>query len=244
MNIYVYSDESGVFDHLHNDYFVFGGIICFSTKERNDNARKYSHVEKVIRESGKYPEDYELKASNITNAEKGKIFRSLNNVFKFSVSIREKALNFSIFNSKRHKQRYLDYAYKLVLKKCFETLIKQGYLNPDDVDYIYVYADEHSTATDGKYELRENLLNEFKFGTFNFEWDKYFDPIFPRLKDVCLQFADSSRDTLVRAADIVANHCYHIALGNGGTVKEQRNMFSFLLPDTVVVEDGCDYFKK
>ena len=27
MNIYIYSDESGVFDKEHNDYFVFGGLI-------------------------------------------------------------------------------------------------------------------------------------------------------------------------------------------------------------------------
>ena len=27
MNLYVYSDESGVFDCEHNDYFVFGGVI-------------------------------------------------------------------------------------------------------------------------------------------------------------------------------------------------------------------------
>ena len=25
MDIYIYSDESGVFDYLHNDYFVFAG---------------------------------------------------------------------------------------------------------------------------------------------------------------------------------------------------------------------------
>ena len=27
MEIYVYSDESGVFDKVHNELFVFGGLI-------------------------------------------------------------------------------------------------------------------------------------------------------------------------------------------------------------------------
>ena len=27
MNIFVYADESGVFDRIHNDVFVFGGLI-------------------------------------------------------------------------------------------------------------------------------------------------------------------------------------------------------------------------
>lgn len=34
MNIYVYSDESGVFDKEHNDYFVFAGLICIGTNEK------------------------------------------------------------------------------------------------------------------------------------------------------------------------------------------------------------------
>lgn len=34
MDVYVYSDESGVFDSVHNDYFVFGGIIFFDKKTK------------------------------------------------------------------------------------------------------------------------------------------------------------------------------------------------------------------
>ena len=34
MNIYIYSDESGVFDKEHNDYFVFGGLIFWEQKTK------------------------------------------------------------------------------------------------------------------------------------------------------------------------------------------------------------------
>ena len=51
MNIFVYSDESGVFDKAHNDYYVFGGIICLGKEKRDDWARKYAHVESVLRKS-------------------------------------------------------------------------------------------------------------------------------------------------------------------------------------------------
>ena len=34
MNIFVYSDESGVFDNKHNDFFVFGGLIILGTEEK------------------------------------------------------------------------------------------------------------------------------------------------------------------------------------------------------------------
>ena len=55
-NLYIYSDESGVFDYKHNKYFLFGGLICFSPKERDRTIRKYAHVETVMRQSNKYEE--------------------------------------------------------------------------------------------------------------------------------------------------------------------------------------------
>lgn len=85
MNIYVYSDESGVFDKEHNDYFVFGGLILLGTEEKENWARKYSSVEKTLRTNKGVADDYELKATQITNKEKGKLFRSLNGCHKFGV---------------------------------------------------------------------------------------------------------------------------------------------------------------
>ena len=87
MNIYVYSDESGVFDKKHNDYFIFGGIILLGTKEKELWARKYSHIEKTLRKSKGVDADYELKATQISNKEKGKLFRALNNCYKFGVIV-------------------------------------------------------------------------------------------------------------------------------------------------------------
>lgn len=74
MNIYVYSDESGVFDKEHNDYFVFGGLILLGTDEKDTWSQKYSHVESIIRVNKGVTHDYELKATHISNKEKGKLF--------------------------------------------------------------------------------------------------------------------------------------------------------------------------
>ena len=76
--IYVYSDESGTFDYVHNDYFLFAGLIFFGQDEKEIGARKYSHVEKLLRGSRLG----EMKGSNLSNAKKGKIYRSLNNHYK------------------------------------------------------------------------------------------------------------------------------------------------------------------
>ena len=211
MNIYVYSDESGVFDKGHNDYFVFGGLILLGTKDKENWSRKYSGVEKILRANKGVATDYELKATQITNKEKGKLFRSLNGCLKFGVVIREKALLDRIYLSKKDKQRYLDYAYKIAVKRAFESLIQEGMINPDDVERLYFYVDEHTTATNGRYELQEALEQEFKLGTYNYRYDTYYPPIFMKMKDVQLEYCNSESKLLVRAADIVANKIFYLA---------------------------------
>lgn len=117
----------------------------------------------------------------------------------------------SIFSVKKSKQRYLDFAYKISVKRKFEDLIKRGIIIPNQVEGIYFFVDEHTTATDGKYELREALEQEFRFGTYNWNYSVFFPPLFPNVKTVDVCFCNSSKVTLVRAADIIANKIYYYA---------------------------------
>ena len=245
MNLYIYSDESGVFDSNHEDYFVFGGLICFGKEQKEILSRMYSHVENVLREN-KQPQNKskELKASNVSNAQKGKLYRGLNNAYKFSVVIKLKSLNQNIFENKKHKQRYMDFAYKMVLKKCFQTLILYGKIKPNEIENIVVYVDEHTTATDGLYELKENLLREFKIGTFNPTYQTYFDPIFPKLGSLDVQFCNSSTNILVRAADIIANHSYRKVTEGKGSIKTVKNTFVLYMPSNQRGLIGLEFFDK
>ncbi|WP_239763065.1 DUF3800 domain-containing protein [Mammaliicoccus sp. I-M35] len=207
MNIFVYSDESGVFDSYNEKYFVFGGLI-FLDKESKENAnRKYINVENIIRKHNTYVSS-ELKATALTNKDKGKIFRSLNRYIKFGVVIDLKRINKDIFEHKKNKQRYLDYAFKIGLKRAFQQLIADGIIIPAKVKNLNIFCDEHTTATNGIYELREGLEQEFKCGTFNYSFNKFFPPLFKNIDSVDLNFCDSNKKTLIRSADIVANKVY------------------------------------
>lgn len=217
MEIYVYSDESGVFDKKHNDVFVYGGLIFLKKQDTADCARKYLAAEAAVRK-GVYGAGEELKACRITNKEKGKLYRSLNRTIKFGVIIHQKSVLDRIFLSKKDKQRYLDYAYKIGLKRAFEQLIREGSIEPDKVKGIHVYSDEHSTATNGRYELEQALEQEFKLGTYNIQYDNFFPPIFNDLNRINLYFCASDKVTLIRASDIIANRIYYMAL-NGQTEK-------------------------
>lgn len=233
MNLYVYSDESGVFDKEHNDYFVFGGIICVGTEEKELLSRRYSSVEKVLRKKKGVSSDYELKATQVDNTEKGKLFRSLNKSYKFGVIIREQNVLDRIFKSKKDKQRYLDYAYKIAVKRAFEHLIQTGVINPNEVERLYFYVDEHTTATNGRYELEEALEQEFKLGTYNYNYNyaTYYEPIFKNMKDVTLEYCNSASKLLVRAADIVANKIYYFAKNEKrNELKQLSNMHVIYLP--------------
>ncbi len=210
MDLFIYSDESGVFDKVHNEIFVYGGLIFIGEPQRDEYARRYLAAEKVIR-GEKYADGSELKACHITNKEKGKLYRSMGGAIKFGVIVNQKNVLDRIFLSKKDKQRYLDYAYKIGLKRALLQRIKAGQIDKN-VDNIFVYNDEHSTATNGRYELREGLEQEFKLGTYNMQYDKYFPPLFESMGGIHLEFCDSQKVTLVRAADIVANRIYFMAL--------------------------------
>lgn len=125
MNIYVYSDESGVFDKKHNDIFVFGGLIILGNNSKEEWSRKYSAAEKVLRNKKECGKSFELKATNVTNGEKGKLFRSLNNCYKFGVIINQNKVLNNIFDCKKSKQRYLDYAYKIAVKRALDMKLFQ-----------------------------------------------------------------------------------------------------------------------
>lgn len=230
MDIFVYSDESGVFDVVHNKYFVFAGVIFIGEAEKRNAERKYIHVEEMIRGVEGIPKGKEIKATTVSNTSKGKLFRSLNNVLKFGVVIEQENITPEIFNNKKSKQRYLDYAYKIAVKKCFEHLLKKSAFNSREIENIYFFIDEHSTATNGRYELQEALEQEFKIGTFNLQWNHFYAPIFPTMDKVKVKYCDSSSKALVRAADIVANRLYYETRIGERYREKNRNFFIITLP--------------
>lgn len=230
MDIYIYSDESGVFDKAHNRYFIFGGILFLSKEERDVCSRKYIKAENDVKNSAQLAKNQEAKASVIANRHKSKLFRSLNNQYRFGVIVdQQKVLN-RIFASKKDKQRYQDYAYKIVIKRLFEKLIREGIIIPEEVETLTFYVDEHTTATNGRYELREGLEQEFRSGTYNYQFSKYFPPIFPTLKSLNLQYCNSGKNALIRSADIIANKIYYLAHTQEGYSANEKDLFVIRLP--------------
>jgi hypothetical protein len=227
MDLFIYSDESGVFDKEHNEIYVYGGLIFLGKEQKDIYARKYIAAEKVLR-GQKYTADEELKACRISNKEKGKLYRSMNGAIRFGVIVNQKNVLGRIFQSKKDKQRYLDYAYKIGLKKALQKMIADGIIDKDSIGDIHIFTDEHTTATNGRYELREGLEQELKNGTYNMQYDKFFPPVFESMGGIELFNCDSSKVTLVRAADIVANRIYFMALNRN--IEKLEGIYLTTLP--------------
>jgi hypothetical protein len=227
MDLFIYSDESGVFDKEHNEIYVYGGLIFLGKEQKDIYARKYIAAEKVLR-GQKYTADEELKACRISNKEKGKLYRSMNGAIRFGVIVNQKNVLNHIFQSKKDKQRYLDYVYKIGLKKALQKMISEGIIEKNSIDNVRVFTDEHTTATNGRYELREGLEQELKNGTYNMQYDKFFPPVFETLGGIHLANCDSSKVPLIRAADIVANRIYFMALNRN--IEKLEGIYLTTLP--------------
>ena len=133
MDLFIYSDESGVFDPKRYDFFVFGGLIFFSSSEAEDASRVYQHAEKVVKQRDGLSDDCEPKASNLTFGSRYKLFRSLNHFHKFAVVVHQKRVLSQVSQDKKTKQRYLDYVFKIAVKRKFESLLRSGAIVNQDV---------------------------------------------------------------------------------------------------------------
>jgi len=236
MNLFVYSDESGVFDKYHYQYFVFAGLIIPHTVNKEMWARKYSSAEKSINSDNKYG-DKELKASKISVKDKNKLFRSLNQCYKFAVIVDQSKLLDELFASKKDKQRYLDYVYKSVVEQAIYDLADRGEIDLDEIERVIFNVDEHATATNGLYELHEILEQEFILGTFNYDYSRYYPPILPNANEVEVHFCNSATNLLIRASDICANKVYFCAVNDKlDGLDSAMNLFVMRMPDVEMQE--------
>lgn len=211
LDIYVYTDESGVFDKKHETIYVYGGVIFLTPEDKENSGRRYISTETALRKSHSNYRKGELKASRLENRHKASLFRSLNGEIKFSIVVNIGRVHDRIFCEKKSKQRYLDYVYKVGLKKVLQRLVADCKIETTEVDTISIFTDEHSTATNGKYELREALLNEFKYGTFNQDWNIFYPPLFEKLSNLTVEYCNSAKKSHIRMADIIANRAYYLA---------------------------------
>ncbi|WP_322960175.1 DUF3800 domain-containing protein [Mycoplasmopsis cynos] len=213
MHLYIYCDESGVFDKNHNNFYVISGYIFLNQSEISKAVAKYDSIEKDIRKIKKIPNEQEIKASFLRRDFKSKrrLLNSLNNYTKFAIIIKLQEVIEEIYNHKRDKQRFQDYAFSRGIKEVLLKLKNNKILNLDEIENITVNFDNRPIASSGKYDLKTSLLKELHDGKFNINWDWFIPGILKNLKNIKLNYLNSKNNYLIRASDIVANSVWHKA---------------------------------
>lgn len=208
--LFVYIDESGTFDKVNYDYFVYGGILVLGEKAKTDLIHKQQKLEKIIKRKLSIAPTDELKASRLNlKIEKRFIRLSTDNVVRFAVVIRQKKLHEYVFNTKHDKQRYLDFALKIAIKRALQQCFRKNIYQKEHIDSMVVIVDEHSSSTSGKYNLYQTINAEFRTGVYNPEWNHLYPPVFSKdFPEIQVNYVDSAKTTLVRVADITANWVY------------------------------------
>ncbi len=100
--------------------------------------------------------------------------------------------------------RFLDYALKRLIKVTFRGLIKDGVLDPNKPIKLIFNIDEQTTKTNGYYNLRDGIIEELKYGIYNFNYDKIHEPIVYSDLQVKVNYQKSDKSYLIQAADLVA----------------------------------------
>lgn len=211
MKLYVFADESSVFDHAHNDLFVYGGIIVLGKHNYDAIVNRHQSLERRLRrEDPSLKNKPEIKAAYLNLKQRKRLFNlQAPQCVRFGVVIDQQKVYEQIYQTKQDKQRFLDYALKRGIKHAIESANMSGLISKEDINGISIVVDEHSTATSGKYTFEETVDEEFRRGTYSPNYDTFFPPLFslnfPRIP---VAYCDSKKVVGVRIADITANWIY------------------------------------
>lgn len=209
MDVYVFSDESGIFDYKSHEYFVYGGIIIIGKQEMDSLSRRYAALEKNLRKKSKYKNLPELKATFLDEKDRKRLLNVFKESYKFCAVIKQRKLDTArIFKDAKSKQRYLDFAYKLALRRALEEMVARGTLLPEDSFRLIISEDNHHIATNALYSKEESIRTELKEGVYRSRFGLFYPPVFKNLESVEISLKDSTANSLIRGADIIANSVY------------------------------------
>lgn len=211
MKLYVFADESGVFDREHNDLFVYGGVIILGKHNYDAIVNRHQSLERRLRrEESSLKNEPEIKAAYLNLKQRKRLFNLQSpQCIRFGVVIHQQRVYKQIYQTKEDKQRFLDYALKRGIKFAIESANTSGLIRKKEINCMSIVVDEHSTATSGKYTFEEAVDEEFRRGTYGPNYDTFFPPLFslnfPRIP---VAYCDSKKVVGVRIADITANWIY------------------------------------
>lgn len=202
--LFIYSDESGVFDYKHCSRYVFAGLIYKDRQLMELDSRRFLSLERKLRNKTKYKTLPELKAFKLEDHDRKMLYMVFKDAIKFAVVINIIKLDSKeIFRTPKTKRMYLDFAFAFGIKSAMEKLVARGSIFGEEETVLHFLSDEHPTATGNQETLVSRLTRVLKEDS-----SRFLHPLLPNLKEIKIKLCNSETTTLVRGADIVANRLY------------------------------------
>lgn len=220
--IYINIDDSGKLVDSEK-VSIYAGLVFTSKKEKDKFITQYRNIIQNIK--CKYcQQEISTCSSNRDcpelkhNMLKPKHNRQLMNyIKKYSVScciINNDKIYPNIKNSTASRGRFLDYSLKLLIKQVIKSLIKEERINPNLPIKLIINIDEQTTKTNGYYNLRDGIIEELKYGIFNYNYGFFNAPIVNSDLDVKVCYQKSEKSYLIQASDLVAGTVRRLYLNN------------------------------
>ena len=101
-----------------------------------------------------------------------------------------------------------------MIKQVIKSLIKEERINPNLPIKLIINIDEQTTKTNGYYNLRDGIIEELKYGIFNYNYGFFNVPIVNSDLDVEVCYQKSEKSYLIQASDLVAGTVRRLYLNN------------------------------
>lgn len=234
--IYINIDDSGKLVDSER-VSIYAGLVFISKKEKDKFITQYRSIVKDIR--CKYcKEDVAICNSNKScpelkhNMLKAKHNRQLMNyIKKYSILccvINNDKVYSNIKDNTASRGRFLDYSLKLLIKQTIKGLIKENRVNPNFPIKLVVNIDEQTTKTNGYYNLKDGIIEELKYGIYNYNYGTYNTPIVNSELEVDVCYQKSEKSYLIQASDLIAGTVRRLYLNNVENILEFMKRIDFV----------------
>lgn len=234
--IYINIDDSGKLVQSER-VSIYAGLVFTSKKEKDKFITQYRSIVQNIKcnycnKDNLLCNDNKLCPELKHNMLKPKHTRQLMNyIKKYSVLcciINNDKIYSNIKQNTASRGRFLDYSLKLLIKQTVKGLIKENRLNPNLPIKLVINIDEQTTKTNGYYNLKDGIIEELKYGIFNYNYGIFNTPIINSDLEVNICYQKSEKSYLIQASDLVAGSVRRLYLSNINDLLEFSKRTEFI----------------
>ena len=216
---------------------IYAGLIFINKKEKEKfitqyrsivNSIKCKYCKKNIESCNSNKFCPELKHNMLKPSHNRQLLNYIKKYTVLSCIINNDKVFSNIKEDKASRGRFLDYALKRLIKNTIKGLIKENKIDPNKPIKLILNIDEQTTKTNGYYNLKDGIVEELKYGIYNFNYDKIHPAIiFSDLK-VIVHYQKSDKSYLIQAADLVAGTIRKLYLNNIDDIIEFNKRMYFV----------------